>query len=126
MDDDPLESSCLRYPYSFDHSTGRSHFNRTGNLLNLMRRNLVIRYFLIFLLLFFSTSLHAQTDLDHAYLGVHTSRLDNGLSYQLGLPKGVHLQVDQVASGSPAEQAGIRLYDNLLRFDDQLLINPIN
>ena len=88
-----------------------------------MRRNLVIRYFLIFLLLF-STSLHAETDVDHAYLGVHTSRLDNGLSYQLGLPKGVHLQVDQVAPGSPAEQAGIRLYDVLLRFDDQLLINP--
>jgi len=61
---------------------------------------------------------------DHAYLGVHTSRLDKALSYQLGLPRGVHLQVDQIVPGSPAEQSGIQLYDVLLRFDDQLLINP--
>ena len=73
---------------------------------------------------FLSTSLLAQEDLDHAYLGVHTSRLDKGISYQLGLPKGAHLQVEQVASGSPAEQAGIQLYDVILRFEDQLLINP--
>ena len=62
--------------------------------------------------------------MDHSYLGVHTSRLDKGVSYQLGLPKGAHLQVEQVASGSPAEQAGIQLYDVILRFDDQILINP--
>jgi hypothetical protein len=68
--------------------------------------------------------LFAQSDLDHAYLGVHTSRLDKAVSHQLGLPKGVHLQVEQVAPGSPAEDAGVKLYDVLLKFDDQLLINP--
>ena len=83
-----------------------------------MRRNAIIFLWL------FSISLFAQTDVDHAYLGVHTSRLDKALSYQLGLPRGVHLQVDQIVPGSPAEQSGIRLYDVLLRFDDQLLINP--
>ena len=68
--------------------------------------------------------LFAQPDLDHSYLGVHTSRLNKALSHQLGLPGGVHLQVEQVAPGSPAEDAGLKLYDVLLKFDDQLLINP--
>ena len=68
--------------------------------------------------------LFAQPDLDHAYLGVHTSRLNKAVSHQLGLPSGVHLQVEQVAPGSPAEDAGLKLYDVLLKFDDQLLINP--
>jgi hypothetical protein len=68
--------------------------------------------------------LFALSDLDHAYLGVHTSRLNKVLSHQLGLPGGVHLQVEQVAPGSPAEDAGLKLYDVLLKFDDQLLINP--
>ena len=68
--------------------------------------------------------LWANADRDHAYLGVHTSRLDRGTSYQLGLPTGVHLQVEKVAPGSPAEEAGVKLYDVLLKLDDQLLINP--
>jgi len=66
----------------------------------------------------------AQKDVDHAYLGVHTSRLDQGLSHQLGLPQGVHLQVEGVVPGSPAEQAGIVRFDVLLQFDDQILVNP--
>ena len=66
----------------------------------------------------------AQKDVDHAYLGVHASRLDRGLSHQLGLPQGVHLQVEGVVPGSPAEQAGIMQYDVLVQFDDQILINP--
>jgi hypothetical protein len=81
----------------------------------------------VFSLLIFSAFpflLLAQSDLDHAYLGVHTSRLDKAVSHQLGLPGGVHLQVEQVAPGSPAEDAGVKLYDVLLKFDDQLLINP--
>ena len=68
--------------------------------------------------------LWVYADIDHAYLGVHTTRLDRGISYQLGLPPGVHLQVERVAPGSPAEGAGVKLYDVLLKLDDQLLINP--
>ena len=66
----------------------------------------------------------AQQDMDFAYLGVHTSRLDNGLSHQLGLPLGAHLKVERVVTGSPAEDAGIKLFDILIKLDDQLLINP--
>ena len=66
----------------------------------------------------------AQKDVDHAYLGVHASRLDQGLSHQLGLPQGVHLQVEGVVPGSPAELAGIVRFDILLELDDQILVNP--
>ena len=72
----------------------------------------------------FSSFAFSQPDTDFAYLGVHTSRLDQGLSHQLGLPRGAHLRVDRVAQGSPAENAGLKLYDILLKLDDQLLINP--
>ena len=77
---------------------------------------------LIPLLAFLAAS--AQKDVDHAYLGVHASRLDQGLSHQLGLPQGVHLQVEGVVPGSPAELAGIVRFDVLLQFDDQILVNP--
>ena len=88
-----------------------------------MSRILVISFSFIFLGLK-SISLLAQSDVDHSYLGVHTSRLDKGVSHQLGLPKGVHLQVEQVAPGSPADVAGVLRYDVLLKMDDQILINP--
>ena len=63
-------------------------------------------------------------DVDYAYLGVYTSRLEPGLSHQLGLPPGAHLQVERVSPGSPAHQAGVKVFDVLLEFDDQILINP--
>ena len=49
-----------------------------------MSRHLVFR-FLIPVVSLFTSSLFAQTDLDFAYLGVHTSRLDQSISHQLGL-----------------------------------------
>jgi hypothetical protein len=73
---------------------------------------------------FLSPFLYSQPDIDHAYLGVHTSRLDRAVSHQLGLPNGLHLQVERVAVGSPAEGAGLQVHDILLKFDDQLLVNP--
>jgi len=68
---------------------------------------------------FLSPFLYSQPDIDHAYLGVHTSRLDRAVSHQLGLPNGLHLQVERVAVDSPAEDAGLQLHDILLKFDDQ-------
>ena len=85
---------------------------------SLIRRFVLGTSFLVGQLLF------AQSDIDHSYLGVHTSRLAEGVRHQLGLPKGLHLQVERVAPGSPAENAGVKLYDVLLKFDDQILINP--
>lgn len=58
-----------------------------------------------------------------AYLGVSTSPVTAALSEQLKLPKGVGLIVDFVEPKSPAEEAQLKQYDVLHRFDDQLLIN---
>jgi hypothetical protein len=83
-----------------------------------------MKKFVLFGWILFSPFSFSQQDTDFAYLGVHTSRLDQGLSHQLGLPPGAHLRIDRVAQGSPAENAGLKLYDILLKLDDQLLINP--
>jgi len=83
-----------------------------------MKKNVLFGWILL------SSVAFSQSETDFAYLGVYTSRLDQGLSHQLGLPPGAHLRVDRVAQGSPAEIAGLKLYDILLKLDDQLLINP--
>ena len=55
------------------------------------------------------------------YLGVVTSPVPPQLRAQLDLPEGMGLSVDAVAAGSPAEQAGIRQFDVLKKFNDQML-----
>ncbi len=78
------------------------------------------------LLFFSSVCLPAQTQWDFekvTFLGVSTSTLTEGMSEQLNLPRGVHLSIDQVSPQSPAEQAGLKLYDVLLRMEDQILVN---
>ena len=57
------------------------------------------------------------------FIGVSASTLSEGMSEQLNLPRGIHLSVDQVSPDSPAEQAGLTLYDILLELDDQILVN---
>jgi hypothetical protein len=57
------------------------------------------------------------------FLGVSASTLPERMSEQLNLPSGMHLSVDQVSANSPAEQAGLKLYDILLELDDQILVN---
>lgn len=58
-----------------------------------------------------------------AYLGLSTSSAGVALRHQLKLPEGTGLVVDFVQPGSPAEQAGLKQYDLLIKLDDQLLIN---
>ena len=85
--------------------------------------SLSFSYTLLFLS---SVCLAAQTHLDVekvTFLGVSTSTLTEGMSEQLNLPRGVHLSIDQVSPQSPAEQAGLKLYDVLLRMEDQILVN---
>jgi hypothetical protein len=38
---------------------------------------------------FLTIHLYSQPDMDYAYLGVHTSRLDRAVSHQLNLPNGL-------------------------------------
>ena len=51
------------------------------------------------------------------------STLPERMSEQLNLPSGIHLSVDQVSPGSPADSAGLKVYDVLLHFNDQILVN---
>lgn len=57
------------------------------------------------------------------FLGVSASTLPERMSEQLNLPSGIHLSIDQVSPESPADLAGLKLYDVLLKLDDQILVN---
>lgn len=59
-----------------------------------------------------------------AYLGVAASQATPVLQKHLKLPDGTGLVVDFIEPGSPAETAGLQVYDVLVRLDGQLLINP--
>ena len=76
----------------------------------------------VFVLAFFST-FAVQPSKKVTFLGVSASTLPQRMSEQMDLPAGAHLCVDQVSPNSPAEQAGLKLYDVLLQLDDQILIN---
>jgi hypothetical protein len=65
----------------------------------------------------------AQRMVKAAYLGLSTSPPPAALRHQLRLPDGTALVVDFVQPNSPAQKAGIRQYDLLLKLNDQLLIN---
>jgi hypothetical protein len=58
-----------------------------------------------------------------AYLGVSTTPPAPVLRKQLGLPQGTGLVVQFVVPESPAAQAGLKEFDVLQKFNDQLLIN---
>jgi serine protease Do len=59
-----------------------------------------------------------------AYLGLHTEPLSPGASHQLDFPGGIYLEVIHVGEGSPAEKAGVQIFDILQKMDDQILVNP--
>jgi membrane-associated protease RseP (regulator of RpoE activity) len=59
-----------------------------------------------------------------AYCGVSTVPVTPALTAQLKLTPEMGLLVDFVEPNSPAEMAGIKQYDILTQFNDQLLANP--
>ena len=58
------------------------------------------------------------------YCGVSTEEVPAALTAQLKLTRGMGLLVNFVEPKSPAEMAGVKQYDVLLKFNDQLLTNP--
>lgn len=58
-----------------------------------------------------------------SYLGVAASPASAALREQIRLKPGVGLVVEHVDKGSPAEQAGLKQYDVLEKFDDQWMVN---
>jgi hypothetical protein len=59
-----------------------------------------------------------------AWLGVSTSEASETLISQLGLPAGVGLVINFVATNSPAAKAGLQKNDVLVRFEEQELVLP--
>lgn len=58
------------------------------------------------------------------WLGISTHPLDPALGEHLEIPEGFGIQVVEVMPDSPADKAGLRGNDILLRFEDQRLISP--
>lgn len=57
-------------------------------------------------------------------LGIATAPLPPAVRAQVDLPDGVGLLVDMVAQDGPAAEAGLRQFDLLVKFDDQLVCSP--
>jgi hypothetical protein len=57
------------------------------------------------------------------YIGVMTREVSPELRSQFSLPDGFGIMVDEVMPDSPAEHAGIKTHDILLKFEDQQLVN---
>jgi hypothetical protein len=58
------------------------------------------------------------------YVGLVTRDASPELSAQLRQPEGFGLVIDEVLPDSPAKAAGLERNDLLIRFEDQLLVNP--
>jgi hypothetical protein len=58
-----------------------------------------------------------------SYLGIATSPASAAIREQLKLPRGVGVVVERVEKESPAEAAGVRQYDIVEKFGDQLLVD---
>lgn len=59
-----------------------------------------------------------------AFLGVVTGLPAAPVRAQLDLPDGVGLSIEAVAAGSPAEKAGVRQFDVIHKFNDQVVCSP--
>ncbi len=57
------------------------------------------------------------------YLGVSVNPVEADLARQLGIIAGAGLKVWSVVPGSPAQLAGLKINDVLVKLDDQLLVN---
>ena len=57
------------------------------------------------------------------WLGVGTRRIPKLVAEHLGVPAGAGLSVEMVAPGSPAEKAGLKKDDVLVKLNDQVLVN---
>jgi hypothetical protein len=59
-----------------------------------------------------------------AYLGIAMMSDDATLQSQLNLPEGVGLVVREIMPDSPAAAAGLKKYDVIYKFDDQIAVDP--
>ena len=70
---------------------------------------------------FFAFSENKQTV---PFLGVYAVPVNPAVSKQLQLTDGLYLSLAQTIPDSPAAKAGLEQFDLLMKFDDQILVNP--
>ncbi|MFP6899981.1 MAG: PDZ domain-containing protein, partial [Opitutales bacterium] len=58
------------------------------------------------------------------FLGVYAVPLNPAVAKQLNLADGLYLSLEQAIPDSPAAKAGLERFDVLMKFDDQILVNP--
>ena len=61
---------------------------------------------------------------ERTWLGLHIGRVSPVTATQLGLKPNTGLVVEHVVAKSPAEEAGLKQYDIVTSFNEQLLVNP--
>ncbi|HEY3838394.1 MAG TPA: PDZ domain-containing protein [Bryobacteraceae bacterium] len=59
-----------------------------------------------------------------AWMGVSVTPVPPALRHQLKTPDGIGLLIDFVQPKSPADEAGLKPYDLILKLNDQWLVNP--
>lgn len=65
----------------------------------------------------------AQNQKPVPYIGVMTREVSPELRAQFNLPEGFGLMVEEVMPDSPAEHAGLKVHDILVKFEDQQLVS---
>lgn len=91
--------------HNSDSKTGRQHHrNQPGQAIN-------------------QSPQQAQNQKPVPYIGVLTREVPPELRSQFSLPEGFGLMVEEVMPDSPAAQAGLKVHDLLLKFEDQRLMS---
>ena len=89
-----------------------------------MLQTFFLRLIFLFLFSLFSIGQAKNSKIDKVtYMGVHATKLSPEMSHQLDFSPGLYLSVMRIGENSPAEKAGLQIYDVLLSLDEQILIN---
>ena len=89
-----------------------------------MLQTFFLRLIFLFLFSLFSIGQAKNSKIDKVtYMGVHATKLSPEMRHQLDFSPGLFLSVIRIGENSPAEKAGLQIYDVLLSLDEQILIN---
>ena len=90
------------------------------------QKNIIIKLLLSFMVCinFFVNAMAAAEQIEKAWLGIATSKVDEVLAAQLDLPDGVGAAVKLVLPDSPAAKSGIKKHDVIFEIDGEPIKSP--
>ena len=74
--------------------------------------------------IFLAITMSNAEDIERAWLGIASSKIDAVLASQLDLPEGVGAAVKLVMPDSPAEKSGIKKHDVIFEIDGEPIKSP--